>query len=116
MDLGEIDGHLFANTAGVGFDAHIASRFAVSRRRGFLGYAGITNNLDNGSRADTPYGKNPLVRQAFDAAIVDGRFRSASTIRVFTAPGHNTLTPTPVPSSSSRSVSESATTPNLATL
>jgi peptide/nickel transport system substrate-binding protein len=34
-----------------------------------LGYAGITNNLDNGSRADTPYGKNPLVRQAFDAAI-----------------------------------------------
>jgi peptide/nickel transport system substrate-binding protein len=29
-----------------------------------LGYASITNNLDN-----TPYGKNPLVRQAFDAAI-----------------------------------------------
>ena len=34
-----------------------------------LGYLGITNNLDNGPRADTPYGKNPLVRQAFDAAI-----------------------------------------------
>ncbi len=34
-----------------------------------LGYASITNNLDNGPRADTPYGKNPLVRQAFDAAI-----------------------------------------------
>jgi len=34
-----------------------------------LGYLGITNNLDNGARADTPYGKNPLVRQAFDAAI-----------------------------------------------
>ncbi len=34
-----------------------------------LGYLGITNNLDNGVRADTPYGKNPLVRQAFDAAI-----------------------------------------------
>ena len=42
MDLGEIEGRLFANTAGVGFDAHIASRFAASRRRGFLGYAGIT--------------------------------------------------------------------------
>src|SRR5439155_19461888 len=42
MDLGEIEGHLFANTAGAGFDAHIASRFAASRRRGFLGYAGIT--------------------------------------------------------------------------
>src|SRR3984893_13907487 len=26
MDLGEIDGHLFANMAGVGFDAHIAAR------------------------------------------------------------------------------------------
>jgi peptide/nickel transport system substrate-binding protein len=34
-----------------------------------LGYLGITNNLDNGPRADTPYGKNPLVRRAFDAAI-----------------------------------------------
>ena len=34
-----------------------------------LGYSSITNNLDNGPRANTPYGKNPLVRQAFDAAI-----------------------------------------------
>jgi YegS/Rv2252/BmrU family lipid kinase len=42
MDLGEIDGRLFANMAGVGFDAHIASGFATATRRGFLGYAGIT--------------------------------------------------------------------------
>jgi diacylglycerol kinase (ATP) len=42
MDLGEIDGHLFANMAGVGFDAHIASEFAKATRRGFVGYAGIT--------------------------------------------------------------------------
>jgi peptide/nickel transport system substrate-binding protein len=34
-----------------------------------LGYTGITNNLDNGPRSNTPYGKNPLVRQAFAAAI-----------------------------------------------
>jgi peptide/nickel transport system substrate-binding protein len=34
-----------------------------------LGYASITNNLDNGPRSNTPYGKNPLVRQAFDLAI-----------------------------------------------
>jgi peptide/nickel transport system substrate-binding protein len=34
-----------------------------------LGYASITNNLDNGPRSNTPYGKNPLVRQAFEAAI-----------------------------------------------
>jgi diacylglycerol kinase (ATP) len=50
MDLGEIDdpstplgtGHLFANIAGIGFDAHIASQFATATRRGFIGYAGIT--------------------------------------------------------------------------
>ena len=42
MDLGEIDGHVFANMAGVGFDAHIAAEFATATRRGFLGYAGIT--------------------------------------------------------------------------
>jgi diacylglycerol kinase (ATP) len=42
MDLGEIDGHLFANMAGVGVDAHIAWRFATATRRGLAGYAGIT--------------------------------------------------------------------------
>jgi peptide/nickel transport system substrate-binding protein len=34
-----------------------------------LGNFGITNNLDNGPRANTPYGKDALVRQAFSAAI-----------------------------------------------
>jgi peptide/nickel transport system substrate-binding protein len=34
-----------------------------------LGYAGITNNLDNGPRANNPYGRNALVRQALDLAI-----------------------------------------------
>jgi diacylglycerol kinase (ATP) len=42
MDVGEIEGHYFVNIAGMGFDAHIASQFASSTRRGFLGYAGIT--------------------------------------------------------------------------
>ena len=42
MDIGEIDGRLFANLAGIGFDAHIASRFATAARRGFAGYAAIT--------------------------------------------------------------------------
>jgi YegS/Rv2252/BmrU family lipid kinase len=42
MDLGEIDGRLFANMAGIGFDAHIAAAFATASRRGFVGYAGIT--------------------------------------------------------------------------
>jgi YegS/Rv2252/BmrU family lipid kinase len=42
MDVGEIEGRYFVNIAGIGFDAHVASRFATARRRGFLGYAGIT--------------------------------------------------------------------------
>jgi diacylglycerol kinase family enzyme len=43
MDLGEIDGRLFVNLAGIGFDAHVASRFnaAANRRRGLMGYAAI---------------------------------------------------------------------------
>jgi diacylglycerol kinase (ATP) len=42
IDLGELDGRLFANMAGIGVDAHIASLFAAARRRGFAGYARIT--------------------------------------------------------------------------
>ena len=34
-----------------------------------LGYFGITNNIANGARADNPYGKSALVRQAFSLAI-----------------------------------------------
>lgn len=45
MDLGELGGHLFANAAGIGFDAFIASRFndPSNVRRGLLGYARITS-------------------------------------------------------------------------
>ena len=42
MDIGEIDGHLFANLAGVGVDAYIASTFATATHRGLTGYARIT--------------------------------------------------------------------------
>ncbi len=43
IDLGEIDGRLFVNVAGVGFDAHIAAEFAAlgRARRGFLRYGAI---------------------------------------------------------------------------
>ncbi|PWT87003.1 MAG: hypothetical protein C5B57_00060 [Blastocatellia bacterium] len=43
MDLGEVGGRLFANVAGIGFDAHVASRFndPDNRRRGFLTYVRI---------------------------------------------------------------------------
>jgi YegS/Rv2252/BmrU family lipid kinase len=42
MDAGEIDGRFFVNIAGIGVDAHVASKFSLARRRGFLGYVGIT--------------------------------------------------------------------------
>jgi YegS/Rv2252/BmrU family lipid kinase len=44
IDMGEIDGHLFVNLAGIGFDAHVASKFnsPSNRRRGLINYAGIT--------------------------------------------------------------------------
>jgi len=43
IDAGDIDGHLFVNVAGVGFDAQIASAFAAigRTRRGFLRYGVI---------------------------------------------------------------------------
>lgn len=51
IDVGEIDGRLFVNIAGIGFDAHIASRFNEpgNRRRGFTAYLGI------GARAFATY-------------------------------------------------------------
>jgi diacylglycerol kinase (ATP) len=43
IDLGELGGRLFVNAAGVGFDAHVASRFNERRgRRGLMTYALIT--------------------------------------------------------------------------
>src|SRR5204862_6141375 len=42
MDLGEIEGRLFVNIAGIGVDAYVAARFSLARRRGFLGYVGIS--------------------------------------------------------------------------
>ena len=44
IDVGEIDGRLFVNIAGLGLDAYVASRFNASgrRRRGLGGYVGCT--------------------------------------------------------------------------
>ena len=43
IDVGDIDGRLFVNVAGIGFDAHIAAEFAAAgrRRRGFVRYGSI---------------------------------------------------------------------------
>jgi YegS/Rv2252/BmrU family lipid kinase len=44
IDIGEIEGRIFVNLAGIGFDAHIASRFNTpgNPRRGLMGYALLT--------------------------------------------------------------------------
>ncbi|HOG30158.1 MAG TPA: diacylglycerol kinase family lipid kinase [Vicinamibacterales bacterium] len=44
IDMGELNGRLFCNCAGVGFDAHVAEVFAASaaRVRGFASYAATT--------------------------------------------------------------------------
>lgn len=41
LDVGEINGRLFFNVAGIGFDAVVARRFAASPRRGFWPYLAI---------------------------------------------------------------------------
>jgi YegS/Rv2252/BmrU family lipid kinase len=43
IDLGEIDGRLFANVAGIGFDAYVAGTFDARERgrRGLSGYVGV---------------------------------------------------------------------------
>jgi YegS/Rv2252/BmrU family lipid kinase len=43
IDVGEIDGRLFVNLAGIGFDAHVAARFNApeNQRRGLVGYASL---------------------------------------------------------------------------
>ena len=44
LDAGEIEGRLFVNLAGLGFDAYVAAKFNApgNRRRGLLGYAAIS--------------------------------------------------------------------------
>jgi YegS/Rv2252/BmrU family lipid kinase len=68
IDVGQLEGRYFVNTAGIGFDAHIASRFATAHRRGFLGYAGIT------ARALTSY--VPLHYRVTVAGAAEQRVRA----------------------------------------
>ncbi len=47
IDLGEIDGRLFVNIAGIGFDAAVAAKFneSCNVRRGFATYASIAGRM-----------------------------------------------------------------------
>ena len=42
IDAGELNGRPFFNIAGVGFDAHIASRFDRAKRRGLVTYVRVS--------------------------------------------------------------------------
>jgi len=82
IDVGEIDGHLFVNVAGVGFDAQIARAFAaVGRaRRGFLRYGAIVvselRRYECGTYAvtlDPPGDTGPVSCRAFLLTFANGR-------------------------------------------
>jgi YegS/Rv2252/BmrU family lipid kinase len=64
IDVGELEGRLFVNVAGVGIDAHVADRFnaADNPRRGLAGYArlvarALATYLPRVYRISTPAGR-----------------------------------------------------------
>jgi diacylglycerol kinase (ATP) len=79
IDLGELNGRLFVNVAGVGFDAHVAERFAMLKRsrRGFLHYAAIVarelGRYQAGAYAVTLDGHAQRPRPAFLVSFANGR-------------------------------------------
>jgi len=79
IDLGEVNGRLFVNVAGVGFDAHVAERFAALERsrRGFLRYAAIVarelGRYQAGAYAVTLDGQAQHPRRAFLVSFANGR-------------------------------------------
>jgi diacylglycerol kinase (ATP) len=79
IDLGELNGRLFANVAGVGFDAHVAAHFAAlaRSRRGFLRYAAIAlrelGRYEAGAYQVTLDGQLLGQRTAFLLSFANGR-------------------------------------------
>lgn len=67
LDTGTVNGKVFLNIAGVGFDAHVAKLFAGSSRRGFWNYVKITIREYFRFR-----------NQVFDISIGDTKFRKAT--------------------------------------
>jgi peptide/nickel transport system substrate-binding protein len=69
-----------------------------------LGYHGITNNLANGPSANTPYGKDPRVRKAFELSIdrtalinvvFNGLYPASAQAIPPTSPYHDAALPPP---------------------
>ena len=65
MDMGEIGGRLFVNVAGIGIDAHVASKFNTpgNPRRGFTGYLRV------GLRALFTYSPETYMISAGDSRV-----------------------------------------------
>jgi len=79
IDLGEGRSRHYVNVAGVGFDAHVAERFAALERsrRGFLRYAAIVarelGRYQAGAYAVTLDGQAQHPRRAFLVSFANGR-------------------------------------------
>jgi diacylglycerol kinase (ATP) len=79
IDLGELNGRLFVNVAGVGFDAHVAAQFAALERsrRGFLRYAAIVTRelgrYEAGAYGVTLDGRVLKPKPAFLVSFANGR-------------------------------------------
>jgi diacylglycerol kinase (ATP) len=79
IDVGELNGRLFVNVAGVGFDAHVAECFAALERsrRGFLRYAAVVvrelGRYQAGAYAVTLDGEAQHPRSAFLVSFANGR-------------------------------------------
>ena len=77
-----------SDVAGVKADGALRFESAVSQ-----GYQGITVNVNNGARAETPFGKNPKVRQALSWAIDRAVINQVVFEGVY-APGNQPFPPT----------------------
>lgn len=77
IDVGEIEGRLFVNVAGMGLDAHVAARFnaAANVRRGARTYVALTARALVNYRPRTyriDFGAEPVTRRALLIVLANG--------------------------------------------